>query len=946
MTDLSKSIFIVWIQNFIVGCAFACLHAWATVDFGWTLQNSFWMIGLFGLGITVPVKPLTIRSSCLYISIVLAHSFALQHLLLAFWLGYSTSKLVTLSEQNRIQPLLCWLVLIFGITTGTAFISTFLNTLSLEWLWLIPTILLFQHKDAFTGFKLHTKLDEVLQGMLVGTVFTALWNHQFAVTQPTSTHLLYAGTALIIGWVIHLSLFKDSTIWHHRLGWLAVLIWPFMGYASIQSWSGEHILRGSIVLSLVLGLTISRIGWFGTMTGLLIHPLYSSSSPELWGIIVICALWLLFSTRRLASPFLAFSLALFCLLTDRGPIVNTLPVSKFAHWPKEQHLQSSYVWWDKNGWFFVGNKNQMSKDVTIATKNIVITENTRLNLNTSEYNNTRFYAKMLANLTKGMEQILILHDATGLVNSELEESQGQQILAQVSQPSLTRILAETIPTAKNDWLNPNRQLLTGSSGSILTSNTKLDLVIDIVDHPWPSSLSDGLHPRHIVNIQKSLSEEGIAAFIIHLKLIPKNGLATLAHRIEAVFPNTLYMMPENNIDSILVLASNTSFTYRFFKDRLQRNNPSLLGHIIFRKYPLFSSEEINFTPQYQPPIPFAHLTQLSNYVDTAQKIWPTIPIDEVSTLNAELETRKEYLFLLSEGIAGNLEALRQNTLPEALADSLVAPHIRSAKKEILKAQIDGQSSPYWSEAKRYALTAQMIDPNALEAWLLLGEIALGEGFLELAVEKFSKAQELSPTSIEALNGLARVAGLQNRLEDMERLLLEAQQLEMGNWITHYNLATFYQQQGASDKSISLLQDALELPNGDNKKTRIGIVEYYIEQEEWTRGLLEIDRLIQQRSTPSATMWFLRGRIHFGLELWEKAEIDFRKATLEDPQMHAALGSIGLIKIALGDLEGAAQAFRSTLRFDPNNDVARRNLQQVLEQLNSTLPSTPQQRSQQ
>ena len=113
-----------------------------------------------------------------------------------------------------------------------------------------------------------------------------------------------------------------------------------------------------------------------------------------------------------------------------------------------------------------------------------------------------------------------------------------------------------------------------------------------------------------------------------------------------------------------------------------------------------------------------------------------------------------------------------------------------------------------------------------------------------------------------------------------------------------------------------------------------MIECFIAQEKWTRALLEVDRIIQTTETPSATLWFLRGRIHFGLELWDKAEVDFRKATLEDPQFHAARGSIGLIKIAQGDLEGAAQAFRSTLRFDPNNEVARQNLQRVLEQLSS------------
>ena len=83
------------------------------------------------------------------------------------------------------------------------------------------------------------------------------------------------------------------------------------------------------------------------------------------------------------------------------------------------------------------------------------------------------------------------------------------------------------------------------------------------------------------------------------------------------------------------------------------------------------------------------------------------------------------------------------------------------------------------------------------------------------------------------------------------------------------------------------------------------------------------------------MWFLRGRIHFGLELWSKAEADFQKSTLADPNFHAARGSIGVIKMIQGDLQGAAQAFRATLRFDPNNETARKNLQIVQEQLSTS-----------
>ena len=79
-------------------------------------------------------------------------------------------------------------------------------------------------------------------------------------------------------------------------------------------------------------------------------------------------------------------------------------------------------------------------------------------------------------------------------------------------------------------------------------------------------------------------------------------------------------------------------------------------------------------------------------------------------------------------------------------------------------------------------------------------------------------------------------------------------------------------------------------------------------------------------------WFLRGRAHFGLREYETAEEDFRRAILADPKMDNARGAIGNCRIARGDLEGAAQAYRSALHFNPNNKAAKDNLIKVEQEL--------------
>ena len=357
----------------------------------------------------------------------------------------------------------------------------------------------------------------------------------------------------------------------------------------------------------------------------------------------------------------------------------------------------------------------------------------------------------------------------------------------------------------------------------------------------------------------------------------------------------------------------------------------LLSHAISTQFPA-PSQSIKTTPQNRPYPAVLHLAALSDSVQSPEEIWTDISQEDQEKLKPLLVQQRKYLEIIQQSAQGNMTEViqkAQKELQSSALQSLIAPHITSAKMEIKRASEEGQSSSHWEKAAQFAQTAQLIAPREIEPSLLLGEIAIGEGFLDKAQQKFEYALSLDPENLSALNGMARVYGLRKDPTQIEYFLLKANGFHPTTWSTHHNLAVFYQEQGELEKAEALALKALTFSQ-QSEKVQITLITIHMLQEKLTLALGETDRLLQDH--PSALAWFLRGQIHFELELWDKAEEDFRRATLADPNMHAARGSIGLIRIAQGDLDGAMQAFQSTLKFDPKNSVAKENIKRLRQEM--------------
>ena len=780
---------------------------------------------------------------------------------------------------------------------------------------------------------------QFLAGLVLGNLVVFGWNLSWAVLSPQPVSILWLSLLTIIiiefknirfGQKLALSLspaiftFILSVIW---------LLLGFLGSELILGTFSPTQVGLSLILlysACLLSLPIQKNAFLlvGLAIGLLSFWLYSSSLPPSFWILLLGCLGLLFSS--ISSRFfygLAVLTLSFVFFTERKPNLDSPLVNLFYPKVDAPHTVSFF---NRSGWWFRVISTESSEKADTVPQDGTIIENVDFSARQKEQLNEYFFASLLKHLPNDTGQITIGNDITGQFLSRFHHSQFPLININHPNPELLRQQAQSNPQKKALWLQPNIAIHPAHSEELIGSVAAQDLIVEIIHVPWPSPISPSLNRHHFQKLSHSIHPDGTVALILHLNSIPEYSFLPITAQIEEHFEHVQYWLPKNNVDSILILGRHKPLRFQALKQSIESDNQD--------PYPILSSafatslpsptQTRTPTPQLYPAVPILHVGALSSRVQKPSTIWSDLTDKDQRLLAPLLEQKSHFLSMIQKAAQGNMnEVLQQaqNALEESALQSLISPHLAAAKQEIARAQQEGQSSEHWAKAQQFASTAQLISPDAVEPWLLQGEIAIGEGFLELGKEKFQKALTLAPNSLVALNGLARIAGLQQDLQMTEQYLQRALTHHPNNWITLHNLAVFYQENGNLSAAEKYAQKAIPL-SSQHEKPQIALINIHIAQEKWTLALTEVDRLLAQKD--SAFAWYLRGRIHFALQIWDKAEEDFRRATLSDPNLHAARGSIGLVRIAQGDKEGALQAFQATLKFDPNNDIARKNIQQL------------------
>jgi tetratricopeptide (TPR) repeat protein len=230
--------------------------------------------------------------------------------------------------------------------------------------------------------------------------------------------------------------------------------------------------------------------------------------------------------------------------------------------------------------------------------------------------------------------------------------------------------------------------------------------------------------------------------------------------------------------------------------------------------------------------------------------------------------------------------------------------------------------------------ALRLQPDYAEAHNNLGAIwAQMPGRLQDAIARFEGALRLKPDYAEAHNNLGLAwSQLSGRLKDAIAQYEEALRLKPDYAEAHYNLGDVWSQTpGRLDDAVAQYQEVLRLkPDFAEAHHNLGVA--------WSRmpGRLD-DAVAEYQAALRLKPDFAEAHTNLGLA-WSRmpgrrkdAVAEYKEALRLRPDYAPAWHNLGTSLFYLGDLPGAAAAFREELRLSPNDPAAQQALAAVLQQ---------------
>ena len=179
------------------------------------------------------------------------------------------------------------------------------------------------------------------------------------------------------------------------------------------------------------------------------------------------------------------------------------------------------------------------------------------------------------------------------------------------------------------------------------------------------------------------------------------------------------------------------------------------------------------------------------------------------------------------------------------------------------------------------------NPRFAQPWISLAEVHVKREKLGEAATAFEHALEITPDHVEALRGLGDLAMLRQQADEAGRRYARILEIEPADPGAMTKLGVVRMRTGRPDEAIALFRRAIERERKNGET------------------LLYLAGALASTGHPAEALPY------------------FERALEAGQRNSMALNGLALTRMGVGDRKGAAQAFRESLRLDPNQpDVAR------------------------
>src|SRR5262249_365924 len=122
-----------------------------------------------------------------------------------------------------------------------------------------------------------------------------------------------------------------------------------------------------------------------------------------------------------------------------------------------------------------------------------------------------------------------------------------------------------------------------------------------------------------------------------------------------------------------------------------------------------------------------------------------------------------------------------------------------------------------------------------------------------------------------------------------------------------------------DKKVIELLAPLEKEAPDDKSVIYLLGTAYIRDKQPERGQVLVNRILADGNSAEARL--LLGTTKMNAQEFAEALVDLQKAVELNPKLPDVYSYYGLALLATGDMNGAAEAFRKELEYNPNDFVS-------------------------